>query len=193
MVDNDTRLRELSNRAADGSMTDEDFAELAQLSMAKKKVREARADLIAGVRETLRNQGLAIHDLFSEAEIAAAVPQRALIGRRVVRKSQGRAPDAPGAEDGRRESGNGGKGPRKGGVLFAPGECRALIQQVLHETSAALTATELVLAVAEKKSLPATDEASVRLAVYYILRKKNNADFVVVDPQATRARWTVVK
>ena len=43
MFDGDIRLRELSNKAAEGGMTDEEFAELAQLSRAKQKLREDRA------------------------------------------------------------------------------------------------------------------------------------------------------
>src|ERR1035437_3929429 len=83
------------------------------------------------------------------------------------------------------------KGPRRGGALFAEGECRMLMQQVLRESAAPLTAFEMVRAMLAKKSLSATEESTVRLAVYYVLRKRNGADFVPVDPKARRARWAV--
>lgn len=43
MSGNEKRLRELSNKAVEGTMSDEEFAELAQLSKAKQKLREDRA------------------------------------------------------------------------------------------------------------------------------------------------------
>ena len=97
MIDNDTRLRELSSKAIEGTMSDEEFAELAQLSRAKQKLREGRAALIAGVRETLQGQGITIHELFSAAEIAAAVPTSGSLGRRVVVPRPARAAAPAGA------------------------------------------------------------------------------------------------
>lgn len=85
MFDDDTRLRELSNKALEGAMTDEEFAELAVLSKNKQRLREARASMIADLRQTLESRGVTIHDLFSAAEIAAAVaPQSNSLGQRVV-------------------------------------------------------------------------------------------------------------
>lgn len=56
-------------------MTDEEVAELAQLSRAKQKAREDRAALIAGLKDSLQSQGITIAELFSAAEIAAALPR----------------------------------------------------------------------------------------------------------------------
>lgn len=86
MVDNEARLRELSGKALDGTMTDEELAELAQLSMAKRQAREERSALVAEVRDTLVRQGITIGELFSTKEIAAALPWAELSGRRVGRR-----------------------------------------------------------------------------------------------------------
>lgn len=72
MFENETRLRELACRASDGAMSDDEFAELVALSKVKQKDREERAALIAGIRASLGIHGVAIHDLFTAAEIAAA-------------------------------------------------------------------------------------------------------------------------
>jgi hypothetical protein len=72
MVEYDTRLRELSSKAVDGDITDEELAEMAQLSRAKKSLREKRANMIAGLQETLQLHGVTIQDLFSTSEINAA-------------------------------------------------------------------------------------------------------------------------
>lgn len=92
MSDNERRLRELSNKAIEGDMTDEEFAELAQLSKAKQKLREDRVAMIAGLRETVQSQGITIRELFTDAEIAAAVPRSGSLGRRVVRAKPARSP-----------------------------------------------------------------------------------------------------
>ena len=94
MFDGDIRLRELSNKAAEGGMTDEEFAELAQLSRAKQKLREDRAALIAGLRDSLQGQGIALGDLFSAEEISAAALQGVLTvrQRRALRVKQVQAP-----------------------------------------------------------------------------------------------------
>ena len=65
-------MRELSIKAVDGNITDDEFAEMAQLSRAKKSLREGRANMIAGLQETLQIHGLTIQDLFSTNEINAA-------------------------------------------------------------------------------------------------------------------------
>lgn len=187
MIDNETRLRELGIKAVDGVMSDEEFAELAQLSKAKRMLRESRALMIANIRETLRSQGITIQELFSAEEISLAGTRSSPRVGRVTRMQPDRlAMAVAGGTAGKTP-----KGPRRGGALFAEGECRTLMQQVLRESATPLTATEIVRAVLAKKSLSATEESSVRLAVYYVLRKKNAADFVLVDPKATRARWKV--
>lgn len=84
MFENDARLRELSGKAIEGSMTDEEFGELAQLSKAKQKLREGRVAMIASVRETLQNQRITIKELFSDIEIAAALAGRNSIGSRAT-------------------------------------------------------------------------------------------------------------
>lgn len=53
-------------------MTDEEFAELTQLSSAKQKLREDRMALIAGLRETLQSQGITLQELYSVTEITTA-------------------------------------------------------------------------------------------------------------------------
>lgn len=90
MSGNEKRLRELSNKAIEGTMSDEEFAELAQLSKAKQKLREDRAAMIAGLRETVQSRGIAVDELFTPAEIAAA--QRGSLGRRVARAKPARSP-----------------------------------------------------------------------------------------------------
>lgn len=77
MIDTEARLRELSLKAIEGAMSDEEFAELAQLSRAKQKARQARVALIAGLKESLQSQGIAINELFSAAEISAAMAKPA--------------------------------------------------------------------------------------------------------------------
>ncbi len=73
MIENDARLRELGAKAVQGQMTDDEFAELALLSRAKQKLREERTTLIADLKDKLRNHGVTIQELYTPAEIAAAV------------------------------------------------------------------------------------------------------------------------
>lgn len=75
MFENEARLRELSLKAIESAMSDEEFAELAQLSRSKQKAREDRAALIASLKDNLQSQGITIAELFSAAEIAAALPR----------------------------------------------------------------------------------------------------------------------
>jgi hypothetical protein len=77
---------------------------------------------------------------------------------------------------------------------FAKGECLALMQQVLREAALPLTTTELVRAVVAKKSLPASEEQSVRLSVRYVMRKEGlqGAGITVEDLQASIPRWVLV-
>lgn len=84
MFDNDTRLRELSNKAIEGTMSEEEFAELGLLSKTKQRLREARASMVAELRQTMLSRGVTIAELFSAEEIAAAVPQRLSTGLRVA-------------------------------------------------------------------------------------------------------------
>jgi len=84
MLDNEARLRELSLKAIDGAMSDEEFAELAQLSRAKQKARQDRLALIAGLKESLQRQGITISELFSTTEISAAVAQMSSATRRTA-------------------------------------------------------------------------------------------------------------
>lgn len=81
-----------------------------------------------------------------------------------------------------------------GGSHFAQGECLALMQQSLREAGRPLTTTELVRAVVAKKSLPASEEQSVRLSVRYVMRKDGlkGAGITVADPQASIPRWVLV-
>ncbi len=183
MIDSETRLRELGCKAVDGVMTDEEFAELAQLSTAKRALRERRATMIANIRETLRSEGIAAQELFSAEEIALAGARSGARVGKVVRTKK----DLAAIETTVGTS----KGPRRGGALFAVGECRMLMQQVLRESATPLTGSEMVRAVLAKKALPATDEASVRLAVYYVLRKKKAAEFALFDSEATSPRWVL--
>jgi hypothetical protein len=74
MFEDETRLRNLSSKAIEGVIADEEFVELMQLSKAKRKSQEDRATLLTGLRETLDKHAITIHDLFSASEIAAAVP-----------------------------------------------------------------------------------------------------------------------
>lgn len=76
MSENDTRLKELGVKAVNGNMNEEEFAELAKLSRAKQQLREGRTALITSLQQSLRNEGVTIHELYSAAEIAAAVPTR---------------------------------------------------------------------------------------------------------------------
>lgn len=87
-----------------------------------------------------------------------------------------------------------GAGVTRAGSHFAQGECLALMQQALRETAQPLTTTELVRAVLAKKSLPASEEQSVRLSVRYVMRKGgiDGAGIVAADPQASIPRWVLV-
>lgn len=87
-----------------------------------------------------------------------------------------------------------GTGTARASSRFAQGECLALMQQVLREAANPLTTTELVHAVMAKKSLPASDEQSVRLSVRYVLRKNgiNGTGITVADPQVSVPRWVPV-
>lgn len=80
-----------------------------------------------------------------------------------------------------------------GGSHFARGECLALMQQVLREAGRPLTTTELVRAVAAKKSLPDSEVQSVRLSVRYVMRKEGlqGAGITVEDLQARIPRWVL--
>ncbi len=91
MFEDETRLRNLSSRAIEGVITDEEFAELMQLSKAKRKTQEDRATLLTGFRETLDKHAIAIHDLFSASEIAAAVQSRKMgVTSELIVKPKGR-------------------------------------------------------------------------------------------------------
>jgi hypothetical protein len=72
MFENEARLRELGIKAVQGQMTDEEFAELAQLSRAKQQLRVERIKLISDMQASLRSQGITIQELYTAAEIAAA-------------------------------------------------------------------------------------------------------------------------
>lgn len=85
MFNTDTRLRELGSKAVEGVITDEEFAELVQLSKAKQELREGRVVLIAELRQTLQSRDVTIDELFSAAEIAAALPRDVALARPVVR------------------------------------------------------------------------------------------------------------
>lgn len=84
MLDNENRLHELSNKAADGTMSEDELAELARLSMAKKKAREERSSLLSEIRENLTQHAITILDLFSPKEIAAASPKQDLAAKRLA-------------------------------------------------------------------------------------------------------------
>lgn len=73
MIDNDARLRELSSKALEGTMADEEFIELAQLSKAKQKMREDRAAQIVSLKQSMQNLSVTIHELFSIGEINTAL------------------------------------------------------------------------------------------------------------------------
>ena len=72
MFEFETRLRELGVKAVQGQMTEDEFAELAQLSKAKQKLRADRVALIAGLQDKLRNAGVSVQELFTAAEITSA-------------------------------------------------------------------------------------------------------------------------
>lgn len=72
MFDSEARLRELGIKVVQGHMTEEEFAELAQLSRAKQRVRTERTNLISEMQVKLRSQGVTIQELYTVAEIAAA-------------------------------------------------------------------------------------------------------------------------
>ena len=75
---------------------------------------------------------------------------------------------------------------------FAKGECLALMQQALREAAHPLTSTELVRALLAKKSLPASEENNVRLAVRYAMTKGGpNTGIVAVEAQGGWPRWTL--
>lgn len=83
MFEDETRLRNLSSKAIEGVITDEEFAELMQLSKAKRKTQEDRAVLLINFRETLDKNTISIHDLFSASEITAAIQ-----GKRMVHENE---------------------------------------------------------------------------------------------------------
>ena len=70
-------IRNLSAKAIDGTIADEEFAELMQLSKAKRKTQEDRTALVTEFKVTIEEHRISIHDLFSASEInAAAAPSR---------------------------------------------------------------------------------------------------------------------
>ncbi len=75
MFEDETRLRNLSSKAIDGVITDEEFTELMQLSKAKQKTKIERTNLISNYRETIENNGITIQDMFTSSEIATAAFQ----------------------------------------------------------------------------------------------------------------------
>jgi hypothetical protein len=96
MFENEARLRELGVRAVQGQMTDEEFAELAQLSRAKQQVRVERTKLISDMQASLRSQGVTIQELYTAAEIADAARSsgeglglRVASGRQAVKPGSG--------------------------------------------------------------------------------------------------------
>jgi hypothetical protein len=96
MFENEARLRELGIKAVQGQMTDEEFAELAQLSRAKQQVRVERENLISDLQARLRAQGVTIQELYTAAEIAAAARSsgeglglRVASGRQAVKPGSG--------------------------------------------------------------------------------------------------------
>jgi hypothetical protein len=77
LFEDETRLRNLSSKAIEGVITDEEFAELMQLSKAKRKVQEDRVTLLAEFKKTFEKHGITIHDLFSASEITSvALPRK---------------------------------------------------------------------------------------------------------------------
>ena len=64
----------------------------------------------------------------------------------------------------------------------------------MREAGRPPTTTELVLAVVAKKSLPASEEQSVRLSVRYVMRREGlqGAGMTVEDLQASIPRWVLV-
>ncbi|MBK6593259.1 MAG: hypothetical protein IPG23_11215 [Burkholderiales bacterium] len=76
MFEDETRLRNLSSRAIEGVITDEEFSELIQLSKAKRKSQKDRAALLFNFRETFDKHSITIHDLFSASDIAAAISSK---------------------------------------------------------------------------------------------------------------------
>jgi hypothetical protein len=93
MFEDETRLRNLSSRAIEGAITDEEFAELMQLSKVKRKALEDKVNFLAGIKDTLAKHAITIHDLFSPAEIADAVQSsRKGVAGETARRSKGYKP-----------------------------------------------------------------------------------------------------
>jgi hypothetical protein len=71
MFENEARLRELGRKAAEGAMSEEEFAELAGLAKAKREAKAERGDVVARMRETVAANGITVHDLYAAADIVA--------------------------------------------------------------------------------------------------------------------------
>lgn len=72
MLENEIRLRNLSAKAIEGTIADDEFAELMQLSKAKRKLQDDRTAMLAQFKETIQKHGITLQDLFPDAEIAAS-------------------------------------------------------------------------------------------------------------------------
>jgi hypothetical protein len=90
MFDREARLRELGVKAQEGTIADEEIAELAQLAKSKQQARGERLAQIAGLRQMMRDSAITISDLFSSEEINGAAAQE--IGKSLGQGDRSPAP-----------------------------------------------------------------------------------------------------
>jgi hypothetical protein len=122
MFQQEDRLRALSQKAIDGTVTDEEFAELTKLSRAKKQIRDKKAALIAELQQNIAGQQITMQELFSAQEIYAAASTIGLPGRPaqpgtgvpLPRKTQGKQSPSDGTNRNNGISGTAGVGESTG-------------------------------------------------------------------------------
>lgn len=66
------RLQALSQKAIEGSITEDEFVELTQLSRAKQQIRVKREELISDLQKSVQTRKIAMQELFSSEAIVAA-------------------------------------------------------------------------------------------------------------------------
>lgn len=95
MFQDDALLVQLTLRAREGEISDDELVQLGQLAKAKKQHRDERAARIAGLKELLKAEGIVVTDLFSVDEISYAAVATGQITDFLKAKARGANRPAP--------------------------------------------------------------------------------------------------
>ena len=79
MLNIDARLHELGLRVQEGSVTDDELAEMSQLAKSKRQARHDRLALVAGVRRTIEDNSISADLLFELDALQAIVTRLSLL------------------------------------------------------------------------------------------------------------------